>query len=407
MSKCTLVGYRFSPTVQEVLHTIEVLKANVNLKNVHWDDDAQRKVLKAKTPTGTFPYLETSEGIISESKAIETYLCQKCDSSLLGKTVFEQAQVRQWCDFGSFELAHVALDLVYPLFGWKCACPEAMKRASEKFKELMVPLDYQLKGKIFVTGYNFSLADIIIFNKIKFFFTLVFPDAMREKCFPNVNQWFLRLAETNEVKKVYGRILTCKVPLKAPCCEKKEEGKKTEEKKPEKKKEEKKEEKKTDPMSQLPPTTMNLEDFKRAFLNNKNKEDKMKKFWEVYDPKGYSLWKTVYDIYPGDETSLLKCCNNKSIFLQKLNDLRKYAFASYGVYETKKKGTYSIRGLWLFRGTEIPPAMKESDNFSYLAFTKLDHTKEADKKLVAEYWTLFEDNDVVDGETPKDIAYFN
>ena len=33
-----LVGYRFSPTVQEVLHVVEVSKAPVELQNVDWED---------------------------------------------------------------------------------------------------------------------------------------------------------------------------------------------------------------------------------------------------------------------------------------------------------------------------------------------------------------------------------
>ena len=53
-----LIGYRFSPTVQEVLHVIEVSKAPVTLQNVDWDDAETRKTLSPKSPTGTFPYLE-------------------------------------------------------------------------------------------------------------------------------------------------------------------------------------------------------------------------------------------------------------------------------------------------------------------------------------------------------------
>ena len=69
-----LVGYRFSPTVQEVLHVINITKASIELQNVDWEDTETRKTLTPKSPTGTFPYLETSEGILSESRAIENYL---------------------------------------------------------------------------------------------------------------------------------------------------------------------------------------------------------------------------------------------------------------------------------------------------------------------------------------------
>ena len=109
--------------------------------------------------------------------------------------------------------------------------------------------------------------------------------------------------DTPEAKKAYGRTLLCKNPLKAPVVEKKEE------KKPEKKaekKEEKKEDdaeaeieaekKKVDKLTLLPPSKMELDKMKRAFLNNKDKEDAMNKFWEEYDPEGYSIWKLEYEL---------------------------------------------------------------------------------------------------------------
>ena len=44
-----------SPTVQEVLFTVELAKAPITLENVDWEDAAKRKELVKKTPTGTFP----------------------------------------------------------------------------------------------------------------------------------------------------------------------------------------------------------------------------------------------------------------------------------------------------------------------------------------------------------------
>ena len=90
-----LVGYRFSPTVQEVLHVVELTKAPVELQNVDWDDQETRKTLVAKSPTGTFPFLETEEGVLSESQAIETYLASKHKAELLGQSEMQKAQVRQ------------------------------------------------------------------------------------------------------------------------------------------------------------------------------------------------------------------------------------------------------------------------------------------------------------------------
>ena len=53
-----LVGYRFSPTVQEVLHVVELSKAPVELQNIDWEDTATRVSLVTKSTTGTFPFLK-------------------------------------------------------------------------------------------------------------------------------------------------------------------------------------------------------------------------------------------------------------------------------------------------------------------------------------------------------------
>ena len=98
--------------------------------------------------------------------------------------------------------------------------------------------------------------------------------------------------------------------------------------------------------------------------NNKDKEDAMKKFWEAYDPNGYSIWKIVYDMPKTEGKVLFRTSNAKGFFLQKLDSFRKYCFAVHGVYGVD--GDYSIQGVWMWRGTEIPQMFKENDYFDYL-----------------------------------------
>ena len=413
-----LVGYRFSPTVQEVLHTIEAAGAPIELQNVDWEDEATRKTLLPKTPTGTFPYLETEEGTLSESKAIEIYIAEKYKPELLGSNDLEQAQVRQWMEFASFELADCEQKIIYPIFGWKPFNKEEHDEANNKVKELLKALDQQVKGKRYAFGENLTLADIALFRHLKFFFQLVFPKGLREKVFPNVNDWFLRVLNTPETDKAYGKVILCKVPLKAAVLEKKEE-KKEEKKKEEKKKEEKKKKdeegddeeegekkkKKQNPLDLLPPSPFELETFKRAFLNNKDKEDAMKKFWEEYDPNGYCIYWCEYQNLPTECKVLFRTSNSKSMFLQKCDQLRRYTFATHGVYG--KDGDYKIRGMWMFRGHEIPQEMKDNDNFEYMTFRKMDTNNEADKQLIHDYWTKVNETDEVEGRLAADVDYFN
>ena len=406
-----LVGYRFSPTVQEVLHVIHLTKATVELQDVDWEDRETRKTLTPKSPTGTFPFLEIGDQVLSESRAIENYLAMKYKPELLGENELEKAQVRQWSDFGIFEIGFCAKEIVYPIFGWKPYCKESADKANERLKGFMRTLDAQLKDKEYVMGAKLTLADVCLFRELKYFFQLVFPKGLRDKVFPNVTKWFQKMAETEEVKKVYGKILLCNQPLKPFIQEQKEEKKpeKKQEKKPEKKPEEgeepPKEKKKVNPLDLLPPSKLELETFKRAFLNNKDKEDAMNKFWEIYDPEGYSLWWVEYQNLPTECKILFRTSNSKGMFLQKCDAVRRYAFAVHGVYGVEDD--YKIRGCWMFRGTEIPQEMKDNDLYEYLTFRKLDINKPEDKQLVHDYWTKLNETDEVEGRKCADVEYFN
>ena len=406
-----LVGYRFSPTVQEVLHVIHLTKATVELQDVDWEDKETRKTLTPKSPTGTFPFLEIGDQVLSESRAIENYLAMKYKPELLGENELEKAQVRQWSDFGIFEIGFCAKEIVYPIFGWKPYCKESADKANERLKGFMRTLDAQLKDKEYVMGAKLTLADVCLFRELKYFFQLVFPKGLRDKVYPNVTKWFQKMAETEEVKKVYGKILLCNQPLKPFIQEQKEEKKpeKKQEKKPEKKPEEgeepPKEKKKVNPLDLLPPSKLELETFKRAFLNNKDKEDAMNKFWEIYDPEGYSLWWVEYQNLPTECKILFRTSNSKGMFLQKCDAVRRYAFAVHGVYGVEDD--YKIRGCWMFRGTEIPQEMKDNDLYEYLTFRKLDINKPEDKQLVHDYWTKLNETDEVEGRKCADVEYFN
>ena len=360
-----LVGYRFSPTVQEVLHVVQLTKAPVELQDVDWEDKETRKTLSPKSPTGTFPFLESSEGVLSESRAIENYLAMKHKPELIGETDIEKAQIRQWSDFAIFEIGYCAKEIVYPLFGWKPYCKEAANKANDRLKEFMRTLDTQVKDKEFIMGAKLTLADVTLFRELKYFFQLVFPKGLRDKVFPNVTKWFQKMAETEEVKKVYGKILLCNQPLKPfikeEPKEKEDHGKKggkkdtpkdTPKEEEEKKEEAPKEKKKVNPLDELPPSKLELEVFKRAFLNNKDKEDAMNKFWEIYDPEGYSLWRVEYQNIPTECKVLFRTSNSKGMFLQKCDAVRRYAFAVHGAYGVEND--YKVRRVWMFRGLEVP-----------------------------------------------------
>ena len=140
-------------------------------------------------------------------------------------------------------------------------------------------------------------------------------------------------------------------------------------------------------------------------MNNKDKEDAMKKFWEIYDPAGYSIWWLEYQNLPSECKVLFRTSNSKGMFLQKCDALRRYAFAVHGVYGVEDD--YKIRGVWMFRGLEVPQEMKDNDLYEYITFKKLDTNNENDRQLIHDYWTKLNETDEVEGRKCADVEYFN
>ncbi|MBS2599532.1 hypothetical protein KFY57_25595, partial [Salmonella enterica subsp. enterica serovar Typhimurium] len=107
------------------------------------------------------------------------------------------------------------------------------------------------------------------------------------------------------------------------------------------------------PLDLLPPSSMILDEWKRLYSNTKTnfREVAIKGFWDMYDPEGYSLWFCDYK-YNDENTVSFVTLNKVGGFLQRFDIERKYAFGKMLVIGSE--APYKVKGLWLFRGKEIP-----------------------------------------------------
>jgi lysyl-tRNA synthetase class 2 len=199
----------------EILHTINLIKAKVSLENVDLGDIEKRNSYVLKTPTTTFPFLETQQGNISESRAIECFLCQKYKPELLGENALERAKVNQWSEFACCEICNCVKEIVYPIFGWKKYCKDSADRANNKLKDYLKTLENNFKSNEYVCGNKMTLADILLFRYLRFLMMLHFPEKMRNSVFPQTTKWFEKVMNTPEAINAYGRTVLCKVPQKA------------------------------------------------------------------------------------------------------------------------------------------------------------------------------------------------
>lgn len=172
--------------------------------------------------------------------------------------------------------------------------------------------------------------------------------------YPNVNRWFSTCVHQPQFIKVLGKdIKLCDKPSgkgkenKSPA---KEVAKPKKEEKPKKEasppaepappKESK------DPLSALPKGSWDMDDFKRFYSNN-DEDKSVPYFWEKFDKEHYSIWRCDYK-YPEELAMVFMSCNLIGGMFQRLEKLRKNAFASVCLFGENNNS--SISGIWVWRG---------------------------------------------------------
>jgi len=71
--------------------------------------------------------------------------------------------------------------------------------------------------------------------------------------------------------------------------------------------------------------------------------------------------------------------------MQRLDKLRKYGFGSLIIFNDA--APFEISCCWLFRGSEIPAEMKETDDSELYNWRKADPSDQATRQLVNDYWS--------------------
>lgn len=381
----------------EVLHTSYIVKSKINFIDADLEDTKKRNTYAQKTPTTTLPFLETKNGNISESISIEIFLAKKHKPEILGSNAFEHAKINQWIEFANCEIQNCAKELIYPIFKGKKPENKGNENDDKKFKKYLSLLEKEFKkGNKFIMGNKLTLADIVLFRYLRFFFMFYLTEKIRNSLCPKLTLWFENIMNTQEAIEAYGRTLLCKKQLK-PLDIKIEKNKN--------KNEAKKEIKKENPLDFLPPSKFDLDNFKKEFCENSNKKEVMEKFWKDFDPKGYSLWLIEYQNLESEGKKLFRMKNSKNFFLERFDDdFKKYSFGIHGVYGNNNE--FKVKGLWMWRGEDIPEEIKENEYFNYLSIKKLDCKNDKDKKLVEEYWTKCNKGDKVDERKVEEISYF-
>ncbi|KAL8482447.1 hypothetical protein ACS0TY_028574 [Phlomoides rotata] len=354
-------------------------------------------------PTGKIPVLETPDGSLFESNAIARYVARLTpDCPLYGSSLIDYGRIEQWIDFSASEIdVHIA-GWLYPRHGFRLYLPPAEKAAIANLKRGLGALNTYLASRTYLVGEGVTLADIIMVCNLGFGFKYILNKSFTLE-FPHVERYFWTLINQPNFKKVWGDLEQAEsVP---PVASKKSKEAKKEAANPKEvdDEEEAPKPKAKNPLDLLPPSTMILDDWKRLYSNTKNnfREVAVKGFWDMFDPEGYSLWFCDYKYNDENNVSFVTM-NKVGGFLQRMDLCRKYAFGKMLIIGSEPP--FKVKGLWLFRGKEIPRfVLDECYDMELYEWTKVDINDEAQKERVSQ---MIEDAEPFEGETLLDAKCF-
>ncbi|CAN6163654.1 unnamed protein product [Urochloa humidicola] len=364
-------------------------------------------------PLGKVPVLETPDGAVFESNAIARYVARlKDDNPLFGSSRIENAHVEQWVDFAATEIDSGVSG--YPRLGFRPYVQTAEEIAIASLKRALGSLNTHLTSKTFLVGHSVTLADIVLTCNLYIGFTNILTKSFTSD-FAHVERYFWTMVNQPNFKKIIGDVKQAEsvppVQKKAPPKEAKpKDAKKEAPKEAPKQKEveapaeeEAPKPKPKNPLDLLPPSKMILDDWKRLYSNTKTnfREVAIKGFWDMYDPEGYSLWFCDYK-YNEENTVSFVTMNKVGGFLQRMDLCRKYAFGKMLVIGSEPP--FKLKGLWLFRGQEVPKfVMDEVYDMELYEWTKVDISDEAQKERVS---AMIEDQGPFEGEALLDAKCF-
>lgn len=406
----------------KALITAEYTGVNVELvKNFEMGVTNKTPEFLKMNPIGKVPVLETPDGPIFESNAIARYVARlKADNPLLGSSLIDSAHIEQWIDFSSLEIDTNILRWFIPRVGFAVYLPQAEEAAIASLKRALAALNTHLASNTYLVGHSVTLADIIMTCNLTLGFSRILTKSFTSE-FPHVERYFWTMVNIPNFRKILGEIKqaesvppvqSAKKPTqskepakpKAQAEPKKEAAKETAKPKVEDAgEEEAPKPKPKNPLDLLPPSKMILDEWKRLYSNTKTnfREVAIKGFWDMYDPEGYSLWFCDYK-YNDENTVSFVTLNKVGGFLQRMDLARKYAFGKMLIIGSEPP--FKVKGLWLFRGQEIPQfIMDECYDMELYDWKKVDINDEAQKERVSQ---MIEDHEPFEGEALLDAKCF-
>ncbi|KAJ1894950.1 Elongation factor 1-gamma, partial [Coemansia sp. S17] len=160
----------------------------------------------AKYPSGKVPVFEGANGLsLIDSSAIAYYVASQAgsNSSLLGQTADETAEILQYMFFTEADLMPAIAGTLYSIQGFMPYVKPSQVYSEEQLFRFLGVLDAILLTKTFLVGERITVADVILACDLMTVYTAYLTSEDRKK-FRNVTRYFKTMINQPAFKAVVG-----------------------------------------------------------------------------------------------------------------------------------------------------------------------------------------------------------
>ncbi|KAJ3917270.1 elongation factor 1-gamma [Lentinula edodes] len=404
--------------------TGKLIKATAAFGDISIDVDAEYRHMEtnktaeflAKFSHGKIPAFEGKDGFkLFEGVVIAKYIASLApNSGLLGSSQTDAALVDQWTHLIELEFG-LPTDIINQLVSGRVPYTKPFHNALlERQERTLATLNTHLTENTFLVGERITIADLAAAAYLQRGASISFDAPLRAK-FPAVVRLLETIVNQPKLKDIYGETKYVEKGLQftPPAKEKKEKEPKAavppKEKKPKAKEADDDEEddslvpaepKEKNPLDDLPKSSFNLEDWKRAYSNKetRGKDGALEWLYEHFDKDGFSLWRVDFK-YNDELTQTFMSANQIGGFFNRLEASRKYLFGSMGVLGQANDSL--ISGALIARGQDIAPVITVAPDWESYSYSKIDLSDPAQKEFfeAALAWDLkIDGKEWVDGK---------
>lgn len=304
---------------------------------------------------------------------------------MLGKNATEYAEVVKWLSLSNSTILPTTVNAFGPIVGRSPYNKKQVDEANAHLQTVNAIVEARLAEYTYLVGERLTLADYFVAAQYVRGFNYLYGAQWR-KLHPAITRWFKTVIAQPFLKDVVGEVEFIEKPVEytppkkekaAPAAKKEKAAPAAAAAAPA---EPAAAPKPKHPLEALGKPTVPLDEWKRFYSNEETRETAIPFFWDkFYNSEEWSLWKVDYKY--NDELTLTFMSNNLvGGFFARLSASTKYMFGGMVVYgENNDNG---ITGFFLVRGQEHEPAFDVAPDWESYSFTKLDASKEEDKKFV-------------------------